>query len=79
MSDLIILNERDNVGVLKSPRGEVPAGHKIALVDITKGAPVVKYGYPIGVATEDIREGDLMPRRHVAARRLQHPDVILFV
>ena len=52
MSDLIVLNEKDNVGVLKAPRGDVPAGHKIALTDIPKGASVIKYGYPIAcVAT----------------------------
>lgn len=60
MNDLIILNERDNVGVLKAPRGSVPMGHKIALKDIPKGAAVVKYGYPIGVATEDIKAGDFV-------------------
>ena len=60
MTDLIILNERDNVGVLKAPRGSVPMGHKIALADIPKGSPVVKYGYPIGIATEDIRAGEFV-------------------
>ena len=60
MSDLIILNERDNVGVLKAPRGSVPMGHKIALVDIPAGSAVVKYGYPIGIATEDIKAGDFV-------------------
>ena len=60
MSDLIVLNEKDNVGVLKAPRGDVPAGHKIALVDIPKGASVIKYGYPIGVATQAIRAGDFV-------------------
>lgn len=60
MSDLIILNEKDNVGVLKKPLGEIPMGHKIALRDIKKGEKVVKYGYPIGVATQDIKKGDFV-------------------
>ena len=60
MTDLIILNERDNVGVLKAPRDDVPMGHKIALADIPKGSAVIKYGYPIGVATEDIKKGDFV-------------------
>lgn len=38
-------------------RDEVPAGHKLALVEIAAGAPVVKYGYPIGAATEAIPAG----------------------
>ncbi len=57
MNDLIILNEKDNVGVLKAPQGEIPAGHKIALRDIPKGTAVIKYGYPIGIATQDIQAG----------------------
>ncbi len=60
MKDLIILNERDNVGVLKAARGEVPMGHKIALADIPQGSPVIKYGYPIGTATKDIRAGEFV-------------------
>ncbi len=60
MTDLIVLNERDNVGVLKAPQGDVPAGHKIALADIKKGEAVIKYGYPIGVATQDIKKGDFV-------------------
>ena len=32
----------------------VAPGHKIALRDIEPGEPVVKYGYPIGVATAPI-------------------------
>lgn len=67
MNDLIILNERDNVGVLRSPRGDVPAGHKIALVDIPKGTAVVKYGYPIGIATADIRAGEFVHTHNLAS------------
>jgi len=36
---------------------DIPAGHKIALRNITAGEPIVKYGYPIGVASEDIPAG----------------------
>jgi altronate hydrolase len=39
-------------------RQEVPAGHKIALVDLDAGAPVIKYGVPIGLASEPIAAGD---------------------
>lgn len=67
MSELIILNEKDNVGVLKAPQGEVPAGHKIALTDIKKGEAVVKYGYPIGVATKEIKKGDFVHTHNLAS------------
>lgn len=60
MNDLIILNEKDNVGVLKKPLGDLPMGHKIALKDVKKGEKIIKYGYPIGVATEDIKKGDFV-------------------
>ena len=33
-------------------------GHKIALRDIPRGGPVVKFGQRIGSATKDIRAGD---------------------
>lgn len=38
-------------------RDDIPAGHKIALHNISAGEPVVKYGYPIGVASQDIPAG----------------------
>ena len=37
---------------------EVPAGHKIAIRPIPAGQTVLKYGYPIGVATRDIAPGE---------------------
>ena len=36
---------------------DLPMGHKVALRSIRKGEPVIKYGFPIGEATEDIPEG----------------------
>lgn len=36
---------------------DVPAGHKFALRDLPAGAPVRKYGYPIGIATGVIPAG----------------------
>lgn len=51
----IKINEKDNVAVMLE--GELN-GHKIALRDIKKGEDVIKYGYPIGYATEDIKEGE---------------------
>lgn len=36
---------------------EIPAGHKMALCPIPAGTEVIKYGYCIGVASEDIKEG----------------------
>lgn len=50
--DTVRINEKDNVCV------NLETGHKIALYDIQKGTDIVKYGYPIGYATENIKEGE---------------------
>ena len=73
MAKLIQINERDNVAVAIDSlmKGDVltiggetftvysdiPGGHKVAIHDIKKGEKVIKYGYPIGEATEDIKKG----------------------
>ena len=49
--DVVKINERDNVGV------DIESGHKYALNAIRNGDDVIKYGYPIGVATSDIEAG----------------------
>ncbi|MCR9121191.1 MAG: altronate dehydratase family protein [Phyllobacteriaceae bacterium] len=36
----------------------VPSGHKLAIRDHAPGAPVLKYGQPIGTAREPIKAGD---------------------
>jgi hypothetical protein len=36
----------------------IPFGHKVALRDMLCGAPVVKYGVAIGVATQAIFQGE---------------------
>ncbi|MDZ8120516.1 UxaA family hydrolase [Pontiella agarivorans] len=53
------INERDNVAVVISDDSDkIPRGHKTALVPIEKGEAVIKYGFPIGYATETIEAGD---------------------
>ncbi len=47
----------------------VPQGHKVALLPIAAGAPVLRYGIPIGVALKDIAAG-----AWVHERLLQMPD-----
>lgn len=36
---------------------EIPLGHKIALSDLSAGADVIKYGYPIGHLLTDVKAG----------------------
>ena len=37
---------------------DTPAGHKILIKDTAQGENIIKYGYPIGHAKEDLRAGD---------------------
>jgi len=45
-------------GITVTALTDVPVGHKIALVDISKGSPVIKYGASIGNAQTDIKKGE---------------------
>ena len=78
MQKFIKINERDTVAVALttasaadsfmgvSPRTELPLGHKMALKKMEKGAPVIKYGFPIGHATEDIEVGEWVHTHNMA-------------
>ena len=73
MNDLVRITPQDAVAVALRPvkagetvswgegtltlKEDIPMGHKAALRDIRKGEAVIKYGYPIGEATEEIPEG----------------------
>ena len=73
MQDVIRINQEDNVAVALRPiaKGEtleiggtqvtaleeIPQGHKIALQPIAKGGEVIKYGFRIGNAKEEIQKG----------------------
>jgi len=49
-------NEVRNVKALE----RIPFGFKIAIVDIAKGAEVVKYGESVGIASLDINKGEMV-------------------
>lgn len=66
------LHDKDNVVVVRTatPEGtfipeenvttvmEIPMGHKVAVTDIKQGDPIVKYGFVIGTASQDIKAGE---------------------
>jgi altronate hydrolase len=66
---LIKINESDNVAIAYDDMKagtvslgitllqDIPKGHKAALCDIAEGENIVKYGFPIGHATSDIKKG----------------------
>ena len=80
----IRMHGRDNVAIVANDGGlpsgsvlpdglvlrdRVPQGHKVALVDFAAGAPVLRYGIPIGRALKDIPAGSW-----VHERLLEMPD-----
>lgn len=54
------IHEKDNVAVVLEPAEGAQAGrgHKVALTDIKAGEHIIKYGFAIGHATQDIKAGE---------------------
>ena len=48
--------EVDNLRVTLNQ--DTPAGHKVLIRDVAMGEDIIKYGYPIGHAREDLKAGD---------------------
>ena len=85
MTPALVISDRDNVATALEPlaagvaldldgrrvvtRAAIPSGHKLALVDIPAGAPIVKYGSAIGTATAAIASGDHVHTHNVASGR----------
>jgi altronate hydrolase len=80
MPAILQIHPADNVAVALQdlPEGEavrdgvrtrkaVPRGHKVALSLIAAGQPVLKYGYPIGLASAEIAPGDHVHVHNVAS------------
>ena len=77
----IQISELDNVAVALHPiakgetitaggftvtaREDIPQGHKIALCAIKNGENIMKYGFPIGHATADVKPGTWMHTHNV--------------
>ncbi|WP_372782794.1 UxaA family hydrolase [Phenylobacterium sp.] len=79
MFSVLKIDPRDDVAVALAPlaagdpvapgvraAAEVPAGHKVALKAISKGAEVRKYGWPIGHALADIAPGEHVHSHNLA-------------
>src|SRR5262245_39525362 len=85
----IRMHERDNVAIVANDGGlaagavvdcglevveRVPQGHKVALVDLAAGDPVLRYNVVIGRATQAIRKGSWVHEKLLempAARSLE--------
>lgn len=78
-SSVIRLSKNDNVVVSRhtiekdkfieaeniTVKTEIPSGYKIAIQNIKKGDPVIKYNTPIGYATEDIEPGTMIHSHNI--------------
>ncbi|MES2686174.1 MAG: galactarate dehydratase [Pseudomonadota bacterium] len=85
----IRMHDADNVAIVANDGGlppgavladglvlvdRIPQGHKVALVDLPKGTPVLRYNVPIGYALKDIPAGSWVHERLLempAARGLE--------
>lgn len=90
MKDFIKINENDNVivAIKELAEGEkvtvdgkeytaaetIPAGHKMAICDIPQGGDVIKYGFRIGNAKENIKAGQWVHVHNIknSTRRSAH-------
>ncbi|SFC67099.1 altronate hydrolase [Nocardioides terrae] len=88
MNDLLVLRPGDDVGIARRDlvagetagggdvrvrlMGEVPAGHKVALHDLSAGAAVRKYGSVIGVTTVPVAAGSHVHTHNLAMADLEH-------
>lgn len=45
-------------GVIITLSEDTPAGHKVLIKDAAEGTDIIKYGYPIGHARQDLKAGD---------------------
>jgi altronate hydrolase len=62
----LVIGESYTVGTATvTPRATIPKGHKIALENIPVGTNIIKYGFPIGHATEDIKRGEWVHSHNV--------------
>ena len=83
MLRVLVLSTEDNVGVVLKGAAPgdrlmlgsselicldvIPAGHKIALKSIPRGAKVMKFGVPIGSATDAVRSGQHVHTHNLAS------------
>ena len=81
--DTIKIYENDNVAVALKPlaagskvridgndiliQENIPGAHKFALEDINAGQSVIKYGNPIGIATQEIEKGQWVHEHNVSS------------
>lgn len=59
----------DNTEIEVVSRGDIPLGHKISLVQLKEGEPVLKYGVPVGITTSNWVVGDYVHTHNIKTAR----------
>ncbi len=78
MKDIVIINQKDNVGINLVGSEQIPAGHKFALKDISKGEFIIKYGEIIGRAKVDIKKGEWVHTQNVKSHLDETPEAYTY-
>ncbi|MCR4442330.1 MAG: UxaA family hydrolase [Peptococcaceae bacterium] len=66
---MIIQAQSDKEKIILKVQDDIAFGHKIALGDIDKGEPIIKYGEIIGQASKDIKKGEHVHVHNVDSQR----------
>lgn len=69
MNKEVLLEIGDRVLTITT-KESIPFGHKLAIKDIAKGAPVIKYGETIGLATTAIGLGEHVHIHNIVSQRV---------
>ncbi|QCJ44650.1 hypothetical protein FAY30_23710 [Bacillus sp. S3] len=59
----------DNSDVVVTAKGDIPLGHKISLVNLEAGEPVLKYGVQVGLTTDKWEIGDYVHTHNIKTAR----------
>ena len=60
--------ENDDSSKIQS-KNEIPLGHKIALVDLSEGDTIIKYGHDIGKVVKAIKKGEHVHVHNVKTKK----------
>ena len=67
-TEVLVLDKKGR-SVTATARAAIPYGHKLALVSLAAGEPIVKYGEIIGLATLAVSPGDHVHVHNLESRR----------
>ena len=60
--------ENDKSANIES-KGEIPLGHKIAMIDLKEGDTILKYGHDIGKVVKNINKGEHVHVHNVKTKK----------